>query len=211
MDDTRSWRPGETIPVRHVWRERVWFAHPAIVVEDTPDRLALYEPAGAVRRWSHFHFGTGHIEPPRPQRRHSTDALIILEPGAAHAVSLFWREGGGPFLCWYVDLQAPFRRAGGGIVTWDQQLDIVVTPDRLWSWKDEDHLAASVELGWISPGEAAEIRREGEAVVHRIEACAPPFDGSWNGWKAKPEWRLPALPDDWETAPSLERPAAPSA
>lgn len=84
-----AWKPGEVIPVRHQWRGAVWFAHPAVVVEDTPERLVLYEPAGSIRQWGHFDFHTGRIEPPAPQVRHTTDALIILEAGAAHATSLF--------------------------------------------------------------------------------------------------------------------------
>ncbi|HEY1561328.1 MAG TPA: hypothetical protein VGF71_10625 [Caulobacteraceae bacterium] len=79
---------GETILVRHQWRGRVWFAHPAIVVSDTPQRLILFEPAGSIRQWSHFDFETGAIASPTPRARHSTDALTLLGAGAAHAISL---------------------------------------------------------------------------------------------------------------------------
>ena len=200
------WRPGDVIPVRHVWRDKVWFAHPAIVVEDTSERLVVYEPAGALRQWSHFDFETGRIEPPRAQKRHTTDALTIMEPGAAHAVSLFWLEGGGPFLCWYIDMQKPFRRGGGGIVTWDQALDIVADADLRWRWKDERHLERMPALGWISEDEAAEVRREGWRVVERIERRDPPFDGEWLNWRPDPAWTIPTLPEDWASAPA--RPAA---
>src|SRR5579872_104673 len=195
------WAPGETIAVRHQWRGAVMFAHAATVVEDTGDRLVLFEPAGAVRQSSHFDFETGVITPPSPKPRHTTDALILLEAGAAHAVSLFWREGGGPFLCWYVDMQAPFRRAGGGIVTWDQTLDIVAGPDLRWRWKDEDQLARAVALEWTTADEAAAIRAEGERVAARIEARASPFDEAWPAWRRDPTWPAPRLPDDW-AAPS---------
>ena len=192
-----SWRRGDVIPVRHVWRDAVWFAHPAIVVEDSAERLVLFEPVGAVRQCSAFDFATGHIDPPRAQPRHSTDALIVLQPGAAHGVSLFWAAGGGPFLCWYVDLQTPFHRAGGGIVTWDQSLDIVVGPDRRWRLKDEDHLARLPVLGWMTVDEAAEVRREAARVAERIEAGAAPFNDTWLGWRPDPAWPLPSLPADW--------------
>ncbi|HEY5106565.1 MAG TPA: DUF402 domain-containing protein [Caulobacteraceae bacterium] len=193
------WNPGDEIVVRHVWRETVWFAHPAIVVEDTPARLAVFEPVGAVRQWSHFDFERGLIAPPCEQRRHSTDALILIEAGAAHAVSLFWREGGGPFLCWYVDMQAPFRRAGGGVVTWDQALDVVVAPDLRWTWKDEDHVARMPSLGWITPDEAAAVRREGRRVIERIERREFPFSEPWPTWRPDPSWPIPVLPNDWAT------------
>lgn len=193
-----SWRPGAVIPVRHQWRGRVWFAHAAVVVEDSADRLALYEPAGAVRQSSRFDFASGEITPPRPQARHTTDALILIEPRAAHAVSLFWREGGGPFLCWYVDMQAPFRRAGGGIVTFDHILDIVAGPDLRWRMKDEDQLARAVELGWMTAEAAADVSAEGERVVRRIEARAAPFDAAWPEWKPDPAWPTPGLAADWD-------------
>ena len=81
---TTNWRVGDVIPVRHIWREVVWYAHPATVIEDTLERLVIFEPAGARRQWSHFDFESGRIEPPREQQRHSTDALIIMEAGAGH-------------------------------------------------------------------------------------------------------------------------------
>jgi hypothetical protein len=194
------WNPGETIVVRHVRREQVWFAHSAIVVEDTGERLVLFEPAGAIRQSSHFHFDSGQIDPPMPKARHSTDALIIMQAGAAHAVSLFWAEGGGPFLCWYVDLQKPFRRVSNGVTTWDQSLDIVVGPDLRWRWKDEDHLARLPQLGWMTSDEAAEVRREGLRVIDMIEGRQAPFNEDWPGWRPDPSWPTPALPHDWAAA-----------
>jgi hypothetical protein len=195
---TESWTRGEVITVRHIWRGKVWFAHPGIVVEDTAERLVLFEPAGSHRQWSHFDFDSGAIEPPREQARHSTDALIIMEVGVAHAVSLFWREGGGAFVCWYVDMQTPFRRAGGGIVTWDQALDVVVSPDLQWAWKDEDHLARMMELGWATEDEVRAIREEGARVVARIDRHFLPFNEDWPNWRPDPAWPPPRLPLDWD-------------
>jgi hypothetical protein len=190
---------GDVIPVRHIWRDKVWFAHAAAVVEDTGERLVIFEPAGAIRQWSHFDFESGRVDAPREQRRHSTDALIIMEAGARHAVSLFWREGGGPFLCWYVDMQAPFRRAGRGVVTWDEALDIVADPQLRWRWKDEDHLARMVSLGWITRDESADVRREGERVIEKIVRRDHPFDEDWPNWRPPSGWPIPVLPGDWAT------------
>jgi hypothetical protein len=201
VGDLWVWARGATVDVRHVWRERVWFAHPAIVVEDSPQRLVLFEPAGTIRQWSHFDFETGEIEPPRPMARHTTDALIVMEPGAAHAVSLFWRAGSGDFLCWYVDLQCPFVREPNGIITWDQHLDIVVAPRRSWVLKDEDHLEAALGLGWLSPDESAAVRREANTVIARIEAGEPPFDETWRHWRPDPAWAIPSLAEGWDRIP----------
>ena len=192
-----SWCAGETITVRHQWRSRVWFAHPAIVVEDRPERLVLFEPAGSIRQASHFDYATGEIQPPTPRPRHTTDALIILCPDAAHAVSLFWAAGDGRFLCWYVDMQAPHRRAGDSIVTWDQTLDIVADRDLNWRWKDQDQLDLAVGLGWMTTEEAGRVRDEGERVVQMIEARTAPFGEGWPDWRPNPDWPKPALRADW--------------
>ncbi len=192
-----SWARGEVILVRHQWQGRVWFAHPAIVVEDTSERLILFEPAGSARQWSHFDFEAGAIGPPTPGRRHSTDALIILDSDAAHAVSLFWKEGGGPFLCWYVDMQAPFRRAGGGIVTWDQTLDIVADAGLNWRWKDLEPLDQAARWGWMTEEEARLVRAEGDRVVEMIESRGRPFSEDWPDWRPNPAWPIPSLHPDW--------------
>ena len=197
-----AWRPGDVIVVRHVQDGTVWAADAAIVVEDRPTRLVLYMPLGSSMQRSQVDWSAGRFLGPQPQRRHTTDALVILTPGAGHAVTAMFHGGGGPFICWYVDLQEPFRRVADGIVTCDQSLDIVIGEDRRWRWKDEDHLARSVELGWRTQAQADAIRREGEAVIAALERGAAPFSGAWPGWRADPAWPIPELPDDWATVPT---------
>lgn len=94
-------------------------------------------------------------------------------------------------------MQAPFRRAGGGIVTWDQALDIVVGPDLNWRWKDEDQLDLAPGLGWMTTEDARHVREEGGRVVQRIGARAAPFDEDWPQWRPDPTWPMPVLCADW--------------
>jgi hypothetical protein len=108
-----------------------------------------------------------------------------------------WGEGGGPFLAWYVDMEAPFRRAGGGIVTWDQTLDIVAGADLAWWWKDQDQLDLAVRWGWMTADEARLVRAEGERVIEMIESRAAPFNESWPDWRPDPAWPVPVLPPGW--------------
>jgi hypothetical protein len=201
------WAPGETVVIRDVKQAgphsgRVTHASAAIVVEDSPTRLVLYEPLGSDVRAGRIDWMTGALDGPHPQTRHTTDRLTVAFPGASHAVSLMFRGGGGPFICWYVDLQEPFRRVPGGIVTCDQALDIVIGPDRQWRWKDEDHLARMVELGWIGEDRARALYEEGEAVIEAARKGAPPFDDRWTEWTPEPTWPRPTLPDDWAIVPS---------
>lgn len=202
-----SWSPGETVVIRDVKqagprRGLVTHASAAIVVEDSPTRLALFEPLGSDMRAGRIDWATGALDGPYPQKRHSTDRLTIAVPGASHAVSLMFHGGGGPFICWYIDLQEPLRRVAGGIVTCDQALDIIVGPDRQWRWKDEDHLARMVELGWIGEDRARALYDEGEAVIEEAKKGLPPFNDHWTGWKPNPTWPVPVLPENWADVPS---------
>jgi hypothetical protein len=199
-----AWRAGQTIVVRHVWAGKVWAARAAIVVEDRPPRLVLYMPLGAAMQSSDVDWSTGRFEGPYPHGRHTTDALIILTPGRGRAVTAMFHGGGGPFICWYVDLQEPFRRVPGGIVTCDQALDIVIGPDGSWRWKDEDHLARMVELGWRTQAQALAIRREGEAVIEALTRGASPFSDPWPTWRPDPSWSVPELPADWARVPAYD-------
>ena len=199
---TQSWRRGETIPVRHVFRGELHAAYPAVVVEDTAERLVLFAAMGSLTQRGDVDLATGAFETLRPYVWHTTDSLKILEPGAGFSISAMYRGGGGPFIRWYIDLIEPWRRAGGGVVTWDLALDIVAAPDLSWHMKDEDHFARIQELGWITPQEAGEIRRNAERVIARIESRAAPFNEPWPDWRPDPGWTIPVLPDDWATVPA---------
>jgi hypothetical protein len=199
--NAKTWLRGQSIPVRYVWREKVRYAEPAIVVEDKPERLILFTPMGSLTWRSRIDFDAGVVEEPEPHLWHSTDMLRFLEPGAGYAVTAMF-EGGGPLRFWYIDLIEPIRRAGGGVVTWDLSLDIVATPDLQWQWKDEDHFARLQELNWITADKAADIRRETEKVIERIESNSSPFNEGWASWRPDPAWTMPVLPDDWAIVPA---------
>jgi len=100
---------------------------------------------------------------------------------------------------WYVNLEAPPAPwADGtlaGIDTSDHALDIVVTPDRRWRWKDEhEYLERAGHPDYWTVEQAGDIRAEGERVIRDIDAAAFPFDGSWCDFRPDPTWPLPALP-----------------
>jgi len=81
----------------------------------------------------------------------------------------------------------------------DQELDIVVKPDLSeWVWKDESRFAKAQEMGIFSEQQACEIRAEGERVIQRIRAKAPPFNNGWENWFPPAEWPIPSLPEGWD-------------
>ncbi len=143
----------------------------------TIDEFQAYE---TVLSWKHW-------------KRH---ALVTVGPGAAHAIRAWWSED-WTFGGWYVNLQQPLQRTATGFITEDHFLDILVSPDLSWRWKDEDELELAVERGRVSAGQSRAIRDEGERVVRMIECSAFPFDGSLTEWRPDPAWPVPVLESRW--------------
>lgn len=131
--------------------------------------------------------------------------LVLMPPQAAHSVWWFWRDDRPEhFAAWYVNLEAPAVRWSdadvAGVDTVDQDLDIVVRPDRSWRWKGEDELAersAHPEHYWVDDPIA--VRAEGERVVKMIEAGEFPFDGTWCDFRPDPRWTVATgFPVGWD-------------
>jgi hypothetical protein len=207
----RRWTPGEPAVYRHVERGRAIGAFPVNVVADTDELVALYMPGGLVVKWPHV--DGRHIRELPLARRFTSEwhagdhewrghgVLFLSRPGDAHGTWLLWdgeEQGERTFSCWYVNLEDPLRRTPIGFDSRDHTLDVVVAPDRSWSWKDEDELEAAVEHGWHSADEAAAIRAEGLRVVERIERWEPPFSDGWERWRPDPDWPVPSLPAGWD-------------
>lgn len=181
---TRDGRPGMT------WACRV--------VADGPDLVALYLP----RETPHKRWKTG------PSGRELTDSdwwantLRLMFPGQAHSVWLTWQPDGA-FVGYYVNLEEPFRRTAIGFDTNDHTLDIVVTPDLRWSWKDQQLLEEQARRGDYSAELIEEIRKEAASVIGTIESKGAPFGDGWEKWKPDPEWPTPRLAPNWNSQPPV--------
>jgi hypothetical protein len=133
--------------------------------------------------------------------------LKFLPPDSAHSVWWF-RDDADRFSFWYVNLEEPGVRWSDGDVAGvdivDQDLDILVAPDRSWQWKDEEEFAerlAIPEHYWVA--DEAAVRAEGCRVVKVIEAGDFPFDGTWCDYRPPPEWTSPPpLPPGWDRPPA---------
>jgi len=203
MKGITRWKPGDTVVMRGVWRNKLWWAATATVVQDAPDLLALYWRAGTPEK--------SPAQRPTPpdllsngiclvdRKWVDTDVLMLAEPGAAHSVYLMWETGQAKLRCWYVDLQEPLRRTEIGFDTMDHLLDIVISADRSeWRWKDGDEFGEAVALGVYSPEEARAIRLDGERVIDLLRAGQSPFYEGWESWRPPAEWKIPKLPDGWD-------------
>jgi hypothetical protein len=74
----------------------------------------------------------------------------------------------------------------------DHVLDIVVTPQRQWEWKDVDEFKERIgDPLYFDSATAETIRAEGNRLIKLIEAGDSPFDGTHTDFRPDPDW--PAL------------------
>lgn len=194
-------RAGDTVLLRGVFRGRIRWATPNRLVERTDDRVVLFLRVGTVGiRPSNYAQkplvdqlldGWEHVV----GEWHTHNVLHVTPFGAAHSIDLYFTED-WYFVCWYVNLQEPLRRTPLGFDTLDQQLDIIVAPDRRWEWKDEEEFE-DMRGTVLEPHVHDGVRAEGLRVVTDIEAWAPPFCEGWENWRPPSDWATPELPGDW--------------
>jgi hypothetical protein len=201
-----TFRPGETVVRRFLHHDRrIAAVQAARVVADDARGLLLFVDLGAesMRRTDLTGKPTRHLPVAEelalptmlsPVRRENFRSLLLLPPGAPHAVSWSWHTD-GTFAGWYANLETPARRWPGGVDSHDQTLDLLIAPDRSWHFKDEEDLAT------LDPAEAATVRAEGARLGELAEAAAFPFDGTWLDFAPPAEWTPAALPPWWDAAP----------
>lgn len=198
------WNPGEPVVLRGVLFGKIWFACPAIIVQDIPGLIALYWRAGTrvkqpFKRTSAQDFLTPEKVTLVDHTWFGTDVLSLTKPGESHSVWAMWETGTSFLRCWYVNLEFPFQRTSLGFDAMDQELDIVISPDlSRWHWKDEESFKEMVEAGVFTADEARAIRAEGEHVIRQMEAGESPFCDGWEKWSPPKEWAIPELPQGWE-------------
>ena len=208
--------PGDLL-LRRMYRgdHVIWVQACRVVVDD--DRgLLLWLPAGAgfAHRPQPPELGERSPRridqlaalPVRVETWRDHDVLILVPPDAPYSV--WWFFKGGAFASWYVNLERPSERWArdglAGIDSFDHALDVIVSPDRRWQWKDADELDERIGLpGYWSAQTAASIRADGERVVEAVEAGWFPFDGTWCDFRPDPDWTIPTLPaTGWDTPPA---------
>ena len=202
---TKRWSAGDAVVLRYLGRIRA--GTPAIVVEDSDERVTVYVPDGV--RW----FGSGAAPAGRSERvraiargetvvtgRHISwynQNLRVLLPGRAYSIWLFWTPA-WQFISYYVNLEAPFARSAVGFDSRDHVLDVCVRADRTWYYKDQDELDTRVEVGMVTAKAAAGVRRDAEQAVALIEGWQPPFNAGLEQWRPDPAWPVPVLPPGWD-------------
>ncbi|MEU4097756.1 DUF402 domain-containing protein [Streptomyces sp. NPDC026673] len=204
------WAPGEQV----LWRYRgnggdsLHICRPVTVVRDDPELLAVWMAPGTecvkpvLADGSPIHrepLETRYLKPRTTcvDRWWGTGVLKLARPGEPWSVWLFWEQG-WRFKNWYVNLEEPRHRWSGGVDSEDHFLDIHVTPDRGWQWRDEDEFAQAQTAGLMPAATAERVREAGLRAVEVIGAWGHPFRDGWEHWRPDPAWPVPALPDDWD-------------
>ena len=206
--------PGQLVLHRNVRNGRIGWVRPARVVLDDDRGLLVWisrftpvvnevSADGRGMRTMPFTEWVGAGTSLKHGTWNGPGVLKFLPPDSAHSVWWF-RDDDDRFLCWYVNLEEPGVRWSDGEVAGvdivDQDLDILVAPDRSWQWKDEGEFVerlAIPEHYWVA--DEAAVRAEGDRVVKVIEAGDFPFDGTWCDYRPPPEWTSPPpLPSGWD-------------
>jgi hypothetical protein len=207
--------PGRTVLYRNLHPNGQFFSiRPCRVISDDERGLLLWLSQGTpVLGWESSD-GRGVRDMPFTEwvtlsyritqgRWAGPGVLKFFPPGADHSVWLF-RDDAGTFTNWYVNLEDRALRwddgSLGGVDVTDQDLDIVVAPDRSWQWKDEDEFTERLALPehyWVHDESA--VRAEAQRVIKQIEAGEFPFDGTWTDFRPDPSWPVPAsVPSGWD-------------
>lgn len=203
------WKPGDVTSWRGIYRERVWHSQTTIVVNDTPEELALallpgtecVAPEGyldgknsAKRRWS---FKDKYWKTQNYLWRNNR-LLLLLEPEKYYSIMHFWDHASDEFLCYYVNFQLPFKRSHYAVDTLDLDLDLIVNPDLSFEWKDEDDYQKAIDHGVIFPEWIRGIEDAQREIFDKLERRQYPFDGTRLNWMPEPNWSPPKLPENWD-------------
>lgn len=205
------WAPGDEITLRYVGhsdgtvpqKPGLLVGYPYIVAEDRPDLLALWIPIGtSVSRVDLA--DRSHAIPDEAWR---LSVLRIMQPGKPYSIWQFWSAPPEHrFLGWYVNLEAPFARTAIGVDTTDDVLDVVVSADLTWRWKDEQAVEQWIAAGVYTAEEFERIYEHGMQAIADVEAHRFPFDGSMTGWRPEEHWGIPRIHPGWDSVPGYDFP-----
>ena len=204
---------GEPIALRGMIFGKVQFVQSVIVEHDTDVESALLLLPGAECAFPDWYAGKstgGALHSARWEealskkwglnaaRWHTNRFLMITDPSKHYSVYLIWEHATDRFDCYYVNFQLPIRRSHCGYDTYDLELDIVVSPDGGWCYKDEEAFHEGIRLGIIKDKWAEAIDTEKNEVITAIENKDYPFNNHWLGYQVDPSWRPPRLPAGWD-------------
>lgn len=203
------WKPGDIVVWREKFNDRIWHAHTAIAVKDSPEETVLVflpgsegmgpenwvdEKKEGIHPWD-FIDTTWNL---KNYSWRTFCTLFLLEPQKYYTIVYYWNAESGQFLSYYVNFQTPFTRSHRGIETRDLELDLIVNPDFSYRWKDLEEYQKGVQSGVIFSEWVSGIELAKKDILDKLVLRQYPFDGSWLNWTPDPAWYAPKLPENWD-------------
>lgn len=212
---------GDVVVLRYITTDgRIEMCWPCRVVEDRDDLLALFIAAGSPYKAGPKKTAAEKRRQPRtplPPDEYvwRNDTVRLMFPGRSHSVSISWSTARERInksipsptaeprrlLKYFVNMEEPFRRTAVGFDTQDHTLDIEVTPELAWRWRDVQELANHVTEGFYTAELARAAQSEGEAVIEALERRNHECLRAWPDWGPPPEWQVPPFVYGWDTTP----------
>ena len=127
-----------------------------------------------------------------------TVSLDVWSPGNWWSTRVFWDEEDGTFLCYYIDFVRPFSIQGRCLDTLDLALDIVVSADGRWAFKDLDEYEDLRRTGWIGDDDHEAVERAKPDVIAAIDQAASLSTGASSSGNGPPGLPVGVLPDGWD-------------
>lgn len=200
------WSQGDHVVVRQVWPGGVWAAIPSTIVEDSSDLVSVYIAPGTIfagpdcSRDEHLHVAASGSWQRKFYDWTGQHHLWSSRPGEAASIWTIWSAPDWTHVGWKVNTELPLERTAIGFDTTDLVLDAAITPDlNTWRLEDEDELADAIALGLISATEGERIRRATHRIASECLSSRRRQLQTWAAWRPPPNWKLPALPQNWET------------
>ena len=202
-------RPGDVVVLRYITTDgRIEIVWPCRVVADREDVVALFIAAGSPYKAGPKRTAADKRRQPQtrlPPEEYvwRNDTLRLMCPGRAHSVSLSWSAelGVRRLRKYFVNLEEPLRRTAVGFDTQDHTLDIEVTPELEWRWRDERELENHIAEGFYTVALAAAARAEGERTIEAMRRREHECMRGWAEWSPPPEWQIPTFVDAWDATP----------
>ncbi len=203
--EKQYFKPGQIVLVREIWQLRVWTARPMILIQDTPELIAIYWVPGTHWKRARNHQG-GDVSVIDCKQGNWALRDVMLEGGGTLRLSnpdtkfsiLLFRNTDWTLNRWYINLEYPLTHTDRGFDYIDMLLDIIVEPDlRTWHWKDDDEFQEAQDFGLVSPEEAKMFRTEGLKALGLLQSGKSVFN-PWEHWKPDPSWKIPVLPEGWD-------------